>query len=125
MQPVTMWWLATRLGVRRARGQRLRAVCAASQGLDRVGDLCGGSVHACSGGVQMNYIELAKQVGAVQNVLAMGRHDGVLFTETELKKFAALVKAVASADEREECARIAELAEPYQTADLIRARGTT
>ena len=73
----------------------------------------------------MNYIELAKQVGAVQNVLAMGRHDGGLFTETELKKFAALVKAVACADEREECARIAELAEPYQTADLIRARGTT
>lgn len=69
----------------------------------------------------MNYIELAKQVGAVQNVLAMGRHDGVLFTETELEKFAALV----AAHEREECARIAELAEPYQTADLIRARGTT
>lgn len=69
----------------------------------------------------MNYIELAKQVGAVQNVLAMGRHDGVLFTETELEKFAELV----AAHEREECARIAELAEPYQTADLIRARGTT
>ena len=73
----------------------------------------------------MNYIELAKQVGAVQNVLAMGRHDGVLFTETELEKFAALIEAAARADEREECARIAELAEPYQTADLIRARGTT
>jgi hypothetical protein len=35
--------------------------------------------------------ELAEQVGAVQNVLAMGRHDGVLFTETELEKFAELV----------------------------------
>lgn len=33
--------------------------------------------------------------------------------------------AAAVAHEREECARIAELAEPYQTADLIRARGTT
>ena len=32
--------------------------------------------------------ELAEQVGAVRNVLAMGRHDGVLFTETELEKFA-------------------------------------
>ena len=63
--------------------------------------------------------QLAEQVGAVQNVLAMGRHDGVLFTETELEKFAKLV----AAHEREECARIAELAEPYQTADLIRARG--
>jgi hypothetical protein len=35
--------------------------------------------------------ELAEQVGAVQNVLAMGRHDGVLFTETELEKFAELI----------------------------------
>lgn len=35
--------------------------------------------------------ELALQVGAVQNVLAMGRHDGVLFTETELEKFAELI----------------------------------
>ena len=34
---------------------------------------------------------LAEQVGAVQNVLAMGRHDGVLFTETELEKFAELI----------------------------------
>ena len=33
----------------------------------------------------------AEQVGAVQNVLAMGRHDGVLFTETELKRFAELI----------------------------------
>lgn len=35
--------------------------------------------------------ELALQVGAVQHVLAMGRHDGVLFTETELEKFAELI----------------------------------
>ena len=35
--------------------------------------------------------QLADQVGAVQNVLAMGRHDGVLFTETELKKFVELI----------------------------------
>ena len=33
--------------------------------------------------------------------------------------FAALVAAA----EREECAKIAEVAEPYQCADLIRARG--
>jgi hypothetical protein len=43
----------------------------------------------------------------------------------DLQKFADLVEAAARADEREECAKIAELAEPYQTADLIRARGTT
>ena len=35
--------------------------------------------------------KLAEQVGAVRNVLAMGRHDGVLFTETELEKFAELI----------------------------------
>jgi predicted Zn-dependent protease with MMP-like domain len=35
--------------------------------------------------------QLAEQVGAVQNVLAMGRHDGVLFTETELDRFAELI----------------------------------
>ena len=35
--------------------------------------------------------KLAKQVGAVQNVLAMGRHDGVLFTETELERFVELI----------------------------------
>ena len=35
--------------------------------------------------------ELAEQVGAVRNVLAMGRHDGVLFTEFELEKFAELL----------------------------------
>ena len=45
--------------------------------------------------------------------------------DAELEKFAELVEAAARADEREACARIAELAEPYQTADLIRARGTT
>jgi hypothetical protein len=43
------------------------------------------------------------------------------WNENEFKKFAALV----AAHEREECAKIAEIAEPYQAADLIRARGTT
>jgi hypothetical protein len=37
--------------------------------------------------------ELADSVGAVYPVLFMGRHDGVLFTETELEKFAAVVAA--------------------------------
>jgi hypothetical protein len=35
--------------------------------------------------------QFAEQVGAVRNVLAMGRHDGVLFTEFELEKFAELI----------------------------------
>ena len=37
--------------------------------------------------------ELADSVGAVYPVLFMGRHDGVLFTETELETFANLVAA--------------------------------
>jgi hypothetical protein len=45
--------------------------------------------------------ELAEQVGAVRNVLAMGRHDGVLFTEFELEKFAELIV--------KECADIATI----------------
>lgn len=35
--------------------------------------------------------ELADSVGAVYPVMFMGRHDGVLFTETELETFVALV----------------------------------
>jgi hypothetical protein len=49
--------------------------------------------------------ELALQVGAVQNVLAMGRHDGVLFTETELEKFAELIVR--------ECAALAKSKSEY------------
>ena len=37
--------------------------------------------------------ELADSVGAVYPVLFMGRHDGVLFTETELETFVELVAA--------------------------------
>ena len=48
-------------------------------------------------------LELAQQVGAIQNVLAMGRHDGVLFTETELESFAQLIV--------EECIRVGSAAE--------------
>ena len=53
-------------------------------------------------------LELAEQVGAVRNVLAMGRHDGVLFTEFELEKFAELIVR--------ECADIAlrEDFDPYE-----------
>jgi hypothetical protein len=47
--------------------------------------------------------KLAQQVGAVRNVLAMGRHDGVLFTETELERFAQLIV--------EECIRVGSAAE--------------
>jgi len=39
----------------------------------------------------------------------------------DIERLVALVRA----DEREACAKIADLAEPYQAADLIRARGNT
>ena len=39
--------------------------------------------------------------------------------EFDIEKFAELV----AADEREACAQVAELAEPYSAADLIRKRG--
>jgi hypothetical protein len=35
--------------------------------------------------------ELATEVNAVFDVNAMGRHDGVLFTESELERFAQLI----------------------------------
>jgi len=37
--------------------------------------------------------EIADEVGAVYPVLSMGRHDCVLFTETELEAFVTLVAA--------------------------------
>ena len=67
----------------------------------------------------MNITELAKQASGGP------AWSGMEWLWEDLQKFADLVEAAARADEREECARIAELAEPYQTADLIRARGTT
>ena len=35
--------------------------------------------------------ELALHSGATFNVIAQGRHDGVLFTETELERFVQLI----------------------------------
>lgn len=45
--------------------------------------------------------EMADQVGAVYPTLFLGRHDGVLFTETELETFVELIRAA----EREACAK--------------------
>jgi hypothetical protein len=45
--------------------------------------------------------------------------SGLKFDEDGLVRFATLV----AQHEREACAKIAETAEPYQSADLIRARG--
>jgi hypothetical protein len=79
--------------------------------------------------------ELADSVGAVYPVLFMGRHDGVVFTETELETFANLVAAA----EREACeTAVEDIARKYQKAHhpsaenvadecaaAIRARGNT
>ena len=70
--------------------------------------------------------EMADQVGAVYPTLFLGRHDGVLFTETELETFVELVAAA----EREEIAQLADAsvnADQYPTltilAQAIRMRG--
>jgi hypothetical protein len=70
--------------------------------------------------------ELADSVGAVYPVLFMGRHDGVLFTETELETFVELVAAA----EREACAKVAfdgydQRLDGDEIGAAIRARGTT
>ena len=65
--------------------------------------------------------ELADSVGAVYPTLFLGRHDGVLFTETELETFVNLVAAA----EREDCAKVADGWPDYDVqglAEAIRAR---
>jgi len=64
----------------------------------------------------MNIIELAQEC----QLIGMRPHLDGIYQEA-LEKFAHLVEA----QEREACAKIADVAEPYKCADLIRARGTT
>lgn len=59
-------------------------------------------------------IEMAQEC----QLIGMRPHLDGIYQEA-LEKFAALVEA----HEREECAKIADVAEPYKCADLIRARG--
>ena len=62
--------------------------------------------------------ELADSVGAVYPSLFLGRHDGVLFTETELETFVELVAAA----EREACEMAVEdIARKYQKAHEVSA----
>ena len=90
--------------------------------------------------------ELADSVGAVYPTLLLGRHDGVLFTETELETFVGLIAAhksevalaeayrcgveAGAAAEREAIAKLADAsvnADQYPTltmlAQAIRMRG--
>jgi hypothetical protein len=64
----------------------------------------------------MNIIELAQEC----QLIGMRPYLDGIYQEA-LEKFAKLV----AAQEREACAKIAEIAEPYKCADLIRARKTT
>lgn len=52
--------------------------------------------------------KLAQEVGAPIGVMAMGRHDVVLFTPHELEHFVALVEARAAAAERDACAKLCD-----------------
>jgi len=72
----------------------------------------------------MNIIELAKQAGMEQ--------DGDMWFSNIYKtdmdvhiSHLGVFASLAAAHEREACAKIAEIAEPYQAADLIRARSNT
>lgn len=70
---------------------------------------------------QDSIIRMAREAG-MERVIDVHK-DGTRTIELPhpdlLERFAALVAAA----EREACAQIADVAEPYQAADLIRARG--
>jgi hypothetical protein len=83
----------------------------------------------------MNIIELAKQAGARYSSNP-DEYDVLKITDRNLEHFANLVAAAARADEREECAVIAETPISGEQDDItmeakdriaaaIRARGTT
>jgi hypothetical protein len=63
-------------------------------------------------------IDMAREAGFNLEQGFLLRVTGI---DEDLKRFEALVRA----DEREACAKLADLAEPYQAADKIRARGNT
>jgi len=71
----------------------------------------------------MNIIELAKQAYLYSPSVAwtIEKSDTFVATHDGVHAFAALV----AAHEREACAKIADVAEPYKCADLIRARSNT
>ena len=62
----------------------------------------------------MNYKELqqiAKEVGAVIDVLMLGRHDNTVFTTGELERFAAIIEKRTI----ERCAVVCEMLETFDT----------
>ena len=76
--------------------------------------------HGCIPKVQSNRtIDMAREAGAIH--IHKQPKEFAIVGNDSIKAFEALVRA----DEREACAKMADLAEPYQAADLIRARGNT
>jgi hypothetical protein len=60
------------------------------------------------------------------DIIRMARECGLMMRDEPMlgvERFAALAYDAGVAAEREACAQLAETAEPYQCADLIRARG--
>jgi hypothetical protein len=62
-------------------------------------------------------------MGEVMNIIELAKRVGYPIQHPEWQKATEEFAALVAAHEREECAKIAEIAEPYQAADLIRARG--
>jgi hypothetical protein len=75
---------------------------------------------------EMKYTDLLKDAAVIVRGKLLWKRfiDGTPLSN-DLPFWMADFAAAAAAHEREECAKIAEIAEPYQAADLIRARGTT
>ena len=56
------------------------------------------------------------------DIIKLAREAG-LFTHKDVQPKILAFATLVAASEREACAKIAEMAEPYKCADLIRARG--
>jgi hypothetical protein len=86
----------------------------------RVADLT--AIHTCTPPLPVQPVALVIEGVLVKSALPE-KYTGHLYTHPPQPVQKPINEAVIRADEREACAKLAELAEPYQTADLIRARG--
>jgi hypothetical protein len=68
-------------------------------------------------------IEMAREAGwkDLRDYDSQMRHDFFMGNTDSLARLVELARA----DEREACAQLSEMAEPYKAADLIRARSNT
>ena len=72
----------------------------------------------------MNYKELkqiAKEVGAVIDVLMLGRHDNTVFTTGELERFAAIIEKRTI----ERCASVCEMLRDFRYTPTNKRHKTT